>query len=328
MLTIKHRLLNNCVFILNLILILVLGCHAPHNNPLDPENSNNKLAALNGLVKTMNIPSAPIDNSTIIFESQNLITTTNSEGYFSFENIRQMDGWLKIIKEGFKTDSIYILWGNNRNLSVNIHLNSLPILQTSSFYSVIVNRYTIEPLAYLVINESVTDRDNDIDSIFVTCPSLNFIQPLEYNVSKKYYEALLYPASMNVSDIEIIVGREFNIIVKDKFNDLIEVKREQVSRIIKSEILFESPKDQEIVPPKPTLRWKRFTPGFVFTYTTEIYTNEIDPQLVWQKENISPDDISIPVSDSLSAGNYFWVIWGIDNFQNRTRSKPASFVVE
>lgn len=307
---------------------LSISCNAPHNNPLDPENPNNKLVSLSGLVKTLSIPSTPIDNSTVIFESQNLITATNSEGYFNFENIRQINGWLKIIKDGFKSDSIYILWTDKKNISVDVHLNSLPVLLFSSFYSVVVNRYSIAPLAYLVINEAVSDKDNDIDSVFVTCPSLSFIKALDYNMSKKYYETWLYPAEMHVSDIEIAIGQEFNIIVKDKFADLIKVKSEQVSRIIKSEILFESPKDQEVVSSKPTLRWKRFIPGFSFTYTTEIYTNEVDPQLVWQKENISSQDISITVTESLPAGNYFWVIWGIDNFSNRTRSKPASFIVE
>ncbi len=311
-----------------LLLCINFGCNAPHDNPLDPENPNNKLVLLDGYVKTMSLPHTPIVNAKVVFEKQNLITTTNNDGYFKFENIRSDDGWVKFEKDGFKFDSLFISWLGQKKISLETYLNELPVLQTSSFYSVIINRYSIGPLAYIVLNESISDKDNDVDSVFVSNSTLNFKKPLDYNVTKKFYETTLSPTEMNVGDIEMIVGYDFKILVKDIYNDLIEVGSEHITRIITSEVLFESPKDLEVVSSTPTLKWKRFAPGFSFTYTAEVYTNEIDPQLVWQEDNISSDDISITVNTALPAGNYFWVIWCIDDFLNRTRSKPASFIVE
>lgn len=321
------------IFQINFILIIVLiclsfGCDAPHDNPLDPDNPNNKLVSLSGYVKTQSVPHSILENAKIIFETQHVITNTDNKGYFKFENIHAADGWLKIEKDGFKYDSLYVSWAGEKNINFEIFLNELPVLQASSFYSVIINRYSIDPLAYIVMNEAISDKDNDIDSVFVTIESLNLKKPLEYNVIKKYYETTLSPTEMNVNDIEMVVGQEFKILVKDIYNDLIAVGSEQITRIIKSEVLFESPKDLEIVSPTPTLKWKRFKPGFTFTYAVEIYTNEINPQLVWQKDNISSEDISINVDTALPAGNYFWVIWCIDSFMNRSQSKPASFIVE
>jgi hypothetical protein len=60
----------------------------------------------------------------------------------------------------------------------------------------------------------------------------------------------------------------------------------------------------------------------------EIYTNEVAPVLIWQEKNIPKDKTAHTVDDVLPAGNYFWVIWAIDTFGNRSRSKPATFIVQ
>ena len=75
------------------------------------------------------------------------------------------------------------------------------------------------------------------------------------------------------------------------------------------------------------LEWRRFTPGFDFTYLLQIYTDELDEVLVWQTETDS-EKIEFLSDANLSPGDYFWVIWAIDEFENRTRSKQASFIIK
>ncbi|MCB9248128.1 MAG: hypothetical protein H6613_06095 [Ignavibacteriales bacterium] len=58
----------------------------------------------------------------------------------------------------------------------------------------------------------------------------------------------------------------------------------------------------------------------------QIYTDEVPAILVWQKEIIS-SEIQYLTDVNLSSGDYFWVIWAIDEFENRTQSKPASFII-
>jgi hypothetical protein len=60
----------------------------------------------------------------------------------------------------------------------------------------------------------------------------------------------------------------------------------------------------------------------------QVFTAEIIPQLVWEKRQLAAATDSCLVGQSLQPGEYFWVIWALDEFGNRTRSKPASFKVE
>ena len=75
------------------------------------------------------------------------------------------------------------------------------------------------------------------------------------------------------------------------------------------------------------MEWRKFAPGFEFRYILQIYTDELDKVLVWQKE-INSNEIQYITDANLPSDDYFWVIWAIDEFENRTRSKPASFIVK
>jgi hypothetical protein len=310
------------------VTVLIFSCNAPRNNPFDPYNSDNELVELDGYVRSMSLPRIPLAGTTLIFENSKLIVTTDNDGYFRFDNVHVNNGWLKIQKNGYLKDSIYISWESKKNKTVEIFLNELPLLENYTISSIVINRYIINPITYLVINAKISDKDNDVDSVFIFNPELGLKKSMDYNVNKKSYETTLYPFEMNISDIEMIVGYSFKILVKDINQNIIEVGSDEVKRIIKSEVIFESPKDLEIVSSLPTLKWRRFLPGFSFSYLVEIYTNETNAQLLWRKENISSDDITVNVDSPLQAGNYFWVVWCMDSFNNKSRSKPASFVVE
>ncbi|MGH7599760.1 MAG: hypothetical protein ACREOI_25685, partial [bacterium] len=95
-------------------------------------------------------------------------------------------------------------------------------------------------------------------------------------------------------------------------------------RVIQDEIEFESPAGDQVVSSMPTFTWKRFRPGFPFTFTLEIFTFE---GLVFQKNALPAENISYTIETPLAPGEYLWVVWCVDEFQNRSRSKPASFIV-
>ena len=125
-----------------------------------------------------------------------------------------------------------------------------------------------------------------------------------------------------------MVGYNIYIEVKDIFSKQFIVGQDILKRVIRQEVMFKSPSGNEITTPSPDLVWEIFNPGFDFEYSLQIYTAELTPQLVWQKDNLNSDLINYTVDIVLPANEYFWVIWAIDIFGNRTRSKPASFKVE
>ena len=132
---------------------------------------------------------------------------------------------------------------------------------------------------------------------------------------------------LHITSIDIVIGKEFQINVFDSDAKKFIIGKSNIKRIIKEEITTTAPLGRDTInTPNPLLEWRKFTPGFEFRYLLEIYTSEVLPILVWQKE-ISSAEIQYLTDANLSSGDYFWVIWAIDEFENRTRSKPSSFII-
>jgi len=312
------------------VLFSAVSCDAPKLNPLDPENPDSKLGQLSGFVKTLAIPQQAIAGVKVSWKNDNRILETDATGFYKLENLPMVNGTLYFEKDGYGKDSIRINWQNQKIIDLGTTtLNANPKLDNLLIYTSVENRYQDDQRYTLFVQASISDVENDIDSIFVSCTAINFNQQLIYNSQARLYE-LSYPygSKNSVPSIDDAIGKNFEIIVKDKVGKNFSVGFSTIKRIIKQEILFELPANGITVGSKPVLKWNRFLPGFNFKYMIEIYTDEIIPQLKWPKSNISKDDIEIVSEINLPPGNYFWVIWCIDDFQNRTRSKPATFTVQ
>jgi hypothetical protein len=316
------------LLIIILLSLLSASCDAPRKNPLDPENPFNIYHTIEGTVQTISLPSQPIPEVKILWPDQTTATLSNDAGKFKVETINPYNGWLFFEKDGYIKDSTLIQWKNQKKITVDMLLNSLPFLDSLFTYSVILNRYPSLQNEQIVIETKITDNDNDIDTVFLQIPNIHYNVDLPFNVSSKWYQRTLTTFDLNIEKIEQIVGYHFQIQVKDIFDHQMLVGKSTITRVIRDEVLFISPVGNDTTSGSPTLIWENFKPGFSFTYSLQIFTSEITPQLVWEKNRIDSQLTSFLVDSVLSPGEYFWVIWAIDEFKNRTRSKPASFVVK
>jgi hypothetical protein len=303
------------------------SCNAPRNNPLDPNNPNNAFVSIEGMIQTYAVPRKAVSDALVSWKIESRLVKTNSSGYFKIDNIHAKNGWLLIQKEGYSSDSFYIEWQYKKNYTVQSFLNEIPKLDSLLLFTTVLNQYPNIQTASLEVKVKVSDKDNDIDSVFIENSELSTKHSLTYNVTSKMYERILSQSDLNIDDIEQSIGLQFNIKVKDLFSRMHKIGSDKLNRLIKQEITLEYPLNGEIVQSMPILKWRRFTPGFDFTYTAEILTDDIPPATVWQKEKISSDSISVEVSTVLAPRGYFWVLWCIDKFSNKSRSKPASFKV-
>jgi hypothetical protein len=309
-------------------LILSTSCDAPRNNPLDPKKPDNTYYVIQGEVKTLSLPTQPVENVTVFCVAQALQTMTNAAGDFFLETLTAQDGWLRFNKSGYLADSTYIAWGQRKKIEIEKFLNSLPQLDSLLVYSVILNRYPSLQTEQVVVQGKISDRDNDIDSVRVVIDVISSTQPLAYNIIDKWYAHTFSVYDLGIAKVEQLVGHKFEIYVKDIFEHNINIGLGTVERIIRYEPLFHSPSGNEVTSSSPMLTWERFDPGFTFTYVVQIYTAEITPQLVWEWNKLDAEQTSYTVEIVLPPDEYFWVIWAIDEFGNRARSKPASFRVE
>ncbi len=316
--------------LLLLFSVILVSCDAPRTNPVDPNNPDNNIIKLEGAVKTVSFPNVPIKNVTVHWQPDNLYTNTGTDGKFSFTNISRIDGWLFFDNENFNRDSSFIHWGAQRKLNHEKFLNAVPSLDSLEFYSIVENRFQITQKYQVVIRARIVDYDgeNDIDTVFVDNPALDITKKLVFNVQTGFYEKSLSLIDLNTTSLDQLIGKDFNIKVQDLDGRIFTIGRSNIKRVIKEEILTDYPKSNQAVSVPFELRWKRFLPGFDYHYMIQIYTDEVNPEIVWQADDVSSDEISFKVDTTLPGSNFFWVIWAIDEFKNRTRSKPATFVIE
>jgi hypothetical protein len=310
-------------------LLLLFSCQAPRNNPLDPQNPDNNLTTINGLVQTLSLPHQPIKDVEVIWKNEKRMTLTDGSGSFTFDNLTAKDGWMHFRMEGYQMDSTYISWNGKKQSSIQQYLNALPTLDSLIFSTTIINRTPNIQILELVARVRIYDADNDIDTVFLVNESLEYTTSLIYNSDNTFYERKhISMVDLGITSPEDVIGREFNLIVKDKYANQITVKQVMVIRIIKEEIELLSPIGYQVVPPMPTLIWKPFTPGFNYHIKAEIFNRDAPDFTVWEKDGISSTVNSVFVSQELSPGTYFWVAWAVDEFQNRSRSKAKNFIVE
>lgn len=306
--------------------VLTLSCDAPRNNPLDPENPDNVLSLLSGYVQTITIPHIPISGARVLWQNEGVVRTSRSDGFFQMENIKKEDGWIYIEKEGFSTDSIFLKWENNKEVLVESFLNSIPKIDSLMFFSSVENKYPSKQRFSIEIKVRVSDSENDVDTVLIKNDDLGVEEKLEYNPESKFFEEIFSPVDLNVTSIDEVIGKDFLIIVQDASERNFNVGRSTIKRIIKEEIIFDQPANNISVSVPFSIKWRRFDPGFDFYFVIQIYTNEVQPELVWERIADS-EEISFLVESDLAPREYFWVIWCYDEFFNRGRSKPATFQI-
>lgn len=317
-------------FIYLIILFWITGCEAPHENPLDPENPDYGYFKISGVITELQANNSPVQKAEIVWQAESIIKETDSNGKFEILCNKNINGWLLISKEGFTSDSVYIDWKNDKVITVQKRLDAIPVLNSLSFYSIVKNKYS-KAENLLTFEISVTDSDDDIDSIKIKCSDLGINVSLQKQTSKNF-SGTFSDADLGLVNFDDVIGKSFEVLAKSGDGTEYYLGKSFIARIIKNQIEVISPINSDTVTNTISLKWKRLTPGFNFRYLVEVYTNETEPKLLWSKDSISSEEISIDVDTEITptADNdqFFWVIWCIDEFNNRSRSKPAGFIVK
>ncbi len=299
------------------LFIINLSCNAPRQNPFDPLNPDYEYGIIEGTVQTSSVPRTGVEDVNVLWQPENIITKTDASGKYRFSNIHTEDGELIFYKEGFKSDTLIINWGTAKREFTQLYLNRIPVLDSSLFYSSVINQYQRYEL---FIKAWITDLDGYVDSVFVYNSALNLKKPLDNN-----YEATITQDELNATDLEQAVGLNLFIIAKDKNDNEYTIGSRRITRVIKDEITGLAPANDVTITQQPiNFQWNKYDSGYSFTYTLEIYTTE----LVYKKENIPSDSTSHYMTQNLPQGTYYWAIWIIDQFQNRSRSKQVTIHIQ
>ncbi len=319
-----------------LIIFVVLGgisCNAPRTNPLDPLNPDYNYGTIEGVVQTIGFPFTGISNVKVTWENANLIAVTDANGKFRLSNIPIKDGNIVFSKSGYKGDTLNIVWGYSKRYFAQVFFNNIPVLDSVSIYTVVENQFVPPPISTLFVNAWITDHDGDVDSVFVYNEALNLRKPLLFIPEDGAYQTTVTENELNGNNIEGTIGLDLSIVTKDKFQNEFIIGSDRVTRIIKDEVSGLKPSTDSTIADtsQPVIfKWSKFNAGYSFKYMIEVYsyTTFSNPVLIHTKLNISSDSTSYTLPQTLSDGNYYWVIWIIDQFQNRSRSKQTGFRIQ
>ncbi|MFA7229180.1 MAG: hypothetical protein WC061_09100, partial [Melioribacteraceae bacterium] len=321
--------------VISLLLIgALLSCDAPRLNPLDPQNPDYQLSIIEGIVQTEAQPRLPLDGVKVYWKNDNILAVTDAAGKFFIDKLPQKQGWIYFEKDGYSRDSIALNLLNQKTQHVDARLNAIPRLDDLVIYTSILNRYPDVQSDSLFVKAKISDNEGDVVSVFVRCPELGINKTLSFNAASGYYENKFLPGDLDLQFIDEGIGKNFEISVYDPEGKEFKVGYSTIKRTIRQDITFRSPANLEIVEFPVKFVWGRFLPGFNFTYMFEIYTNENSPVRKKQVTGISKEEVEIIANigtfnlDDLPPGQYFWVIWVVDDFQNRARSRQASFVIQ
>jgi hypothetical protein len=290
-------------------------------------NPDYNYSRIRGRVLTLSLPVEPVSQTVVSWQSGSKQTFTDQMGEFDLLLASAKDGWLFFSHPAYHSDSVYIDWPESNQFNTDISLNAVSVLDSLTIYSVVLNRFPSFQKEELFIKAYITDRDNDIDSVRAVISGDGRSFHLPFNTTDKSFQRELSIFDLGITGLEEIIGKPVQIFVRDIFSRNLSVGHNQLVRVIHDDVIFISPEDTT-TGKRPTLTWQPFQTGFEFHYTIEIYTDEVAPQLVWMHERLAMEQTMYTVDQDLQDGNYFWVIWAIDDFGNRTRSKLAAFSVQ
>ncbi|MFA7418728.1 MAG: hypothetical protein WCZ90_03505 [Melioribacteraceae bacterium] len=285
--------------------------------------------SFSGFVKTEKTPRQGIDKVKVFWKNQGILQETKSDGSYSIAGVPTNDGYVYFEKTGYSSDSLLVNWGT-KNVVNNeeVYLNAIPQIDSLAIYSSVQNKFADEAKTRMTVQVKISDAENDVDSVFIQNKQLNVFVLLDYNQSTKYYQRELSVVDLKVSSIDEAIGRNFEIIVKDRLGKKFNLGSSTLKRVIRQEILTYLPKDGAVANSNPTLSWQTLLPGFNFKYYIQIWTDDLPPTLVWQSSLFSKTEITLTPTINLPKGAYFWIIWCVDDFQNQGSSKPNTFKVQ
>jgi len=286
------------------------------------------LPTVQGHVKTTRVPPQPIANVKVTWLPQQQYVYTDEQGFYRFQNLAAENGSLVFEHADYRTETEDVEWGADAVVTRDVFLNSNPTLDSLTLYSVVEHNYGPRLEEQLYIYAYIADEEDDIHSVSIECSALDISAELSYNVQHKRFERVFTVNDLNINSMRQLVGYDFDLNVLDDYGAVFILGSDRVERVILDEIEIDSPKNSAEIKNPVALQWLYFNPGFPFTYDVEIYTDDdFTQELVWQKKGIPSDSLSSSVDVLLESKDYVWMIWCVDEFNNRSRSKPGSFSV-
>jgi hypothetical protein len=332
-------------------MIMLAGCSAPHDNPLDPKSDfyrapmDTTRPVVTATVPVNEATGEPIGTNIIAIFSEGMDTSTLTIATFVLQQEETpISGTVSYtgMTAIFNPDSELVMntlytatiTAGAKDLADNAIVTEYiwhfttqqdtsvprPIL-IPSVHSEHVSRIFPTQDTYSVIAEMIAIGPPFVDSAWVRYRTGSPVVMEERNGT---WTSRFSSTVFNDYTLGSVIGQPFFFSALDHSGNTTEGGPAYLFRVVEETPLVISPSQDDTVAAFPLLIWEAFSANFPFVY--QAIVNDFDAD-VWSGPLLSPTLLSIEVSDSLPDGHYYWTISVLDSFRNSSRSKQGYFIV-
>jgi len=314
---------------------LMFGClsDAERDNPLDTQAKNYLPAGkLFGRVTAFYRTDIILSAADISLEPEGRHTLSGTDGTFEFKNLAPGNYTLNCRREGYRPDTV-LTEIDAGSKEINFRLNALPYFEQIDLTTHHVSRWwPAEDSYFLRIKTQVRDEDgiNEIDSVWFSAPSISFAETLFISNLNGIYEQTITEDQLPVSSLRQLEGKSIFLFCRDLVKNIAVSDELFLPRLIQEVPLQISPSGLETINSFPlTFAWEQVFLPYTFTYKIEIYqVNFGFFSRIREITDISSVQNTYEMATALPAGDYFWLLYVVDEFGDTSSSKEAAFRVQ
>ena len=321
------------------------GClgDAPHDNPLDPGSPGYTAAgSLGGRVTTLYPPFAgragarvhvrpAADDGTPTTGVERLVRTA-SDGTFRLDGLPPGAYVVVADGDGLLADTATVAVAVAALSEAVFELDALPVVSMPAVRTVHIENWP--PLAAVFqvevdVQATDPDRATDVEAAALVADGLGFRMPLA-ETAPGVFSTTLDAADLPGGRVQSLLGQPLTVEVTDLSGGTGRSAPVSLVRVIEQTPLTFRPQVSDPAPPNPpTLEWRPSDLPFPFTYRVEVFVTDGAGVLnrIVSESGLPPTQTTLALPTALPPGSYSWTVWTVDEAGNRSRSRPAGFVL-
>ncbi len=305
-----------------ILIVAIAGC-APRDNPFDPR-SQFAFANLSGRVFDLRGETPLCDIWISVDDSD--ITLTDSSGTFEFY-LNSGTHSVKVRGEGIADYDTVLTLAKGEFDTLYLHVDRLPHISEVKLTSVHLASVIWGDDYMLNASCRVTDPDGvyEIDSVLLDLPDTVFIMEA---ANMDSFSIIVPESLLPEGQLHELVGTPIYIVAKDIHGGMEVSEPIYLSRIIYEIPEAVSPSGGVVTPNRPVLIWHSMDVNYSVSYEIELYSAPVGqpPSLIMRVSSIEDTVFQIP--EAIPPGYYYWFVFGVDEFGNKSRSIGSLFVVQ
>jgi len=314
--------------------LILSGCFdaATRDNPLDPLGASySPQGKIIGYVGAYYQTEIPLPGVLVYLYPSEEYTRSGADGSFEFSRLPAGQYKLRLVQPGYRSDSLEVSVRNDTR-QVQIRLNAVPVFRQTVLQTHHISRWwPSDDLYYLTASTEIEDGDgtNDIDSVWVEISAGAEVFPLDRMDQDGYFSAEITEQDLDVSSLYALQGKVIRMYCLDQVGNLSESENLFLPRIIEQIPALLYPTELASVGESPlSFTWEALYPGFPFTQKIEIYQiNAGVYNKIYEFTDLPNDAAEFTFEGHFDQGDYFWVLYMIDEFGDSCRSKEGAFRV-